>query len=400
MAADGTAQNAPYSKALKQAFWLTLFSLLCANQTLKWGLGLVGPTYNEAALRLAAGISPYLPPSDSSYIDWFQYPPFCAWIYWPLTQLPPVWHGFVWMTVNAFFFWFGISRWQVLRRADKKNFKWLLLFILLCGMELEGSIRSRQINPLFLGCILLGVRDYFERRNWGAATWLMIGTGIKVLPILFAVLLLFPVRRRFWMACVCMGLAVVVLPCLTLGTQGISLFFEWVNHLLNNVAPTFGQGDIASALNKFDVPKPLALLVRHVILTTSAVVLVVMRLRADKEFPWEVWISIGLTAILLCSPKTEDQTFVLFAPLCLFFGKYARAHFQKGNYVPLAGYVIAVLFVSGMHNDLFFPRLIWPALRYNLWLKPYGTLVAWVWLIVPQIMRLPFPRFSYFTTPK
>jgi hypothetical protein len=389
---DSVDLKTPYSLALRQSVLLTFFSLLCVNQVLFAGLGLVGPTYNEAALRFASGMSPYLAPSAPG-AEWYHYPPLFIWLYWPLTLLPPVAHGAVWMAINIFVFWFGISRWQILRPSDKKNFKWMLLFVLLCGMELECAVRARQANPLFVGCILLGVRDYMERRDWGAGTWLMLGTGIKVLPIVIAALLFFPIRRRFWIACVCMGIVVVLLPSLTLGLKGITLFFTWAQHVQSNVMPEFGQGDIASALYKLGVEKPIALFFRHSILAITVVVAILNRLKGEEDFPWEMWLSLGLLALVLCSPKTEDQTFVLFAPICLLFGRHTRNQFLQGNRWPLVGYIASVFLVSFLHNDLFLPRLLWSGFRYQLWTKPFGALIAWFWVVTPLIIRL-VPHFS------
>jgi hypothetical protein len=387
-ASEGPHSRSPYPLAVRQALLLTVFSLLCVSNTWHWGLGIVGPTFAEGALRLAAGISPYLPPA-STLTDQFQYPPFFAWIYLPLTKLSPVLHGLVWMGINAFVFWLGVSRWQLIRRSDKTNFKWALLFVGLCAFELEGTLRYRQSNALIAGFILLGISDYAEDRNWGAATWLLLGTAVKVTPILFAALLFFPIRRKFLGACLVMGLVVVLAPALSHGTRGVELFFEWIAHMQRVVIPTFGATDMASVATRFGIlEKANALLARHVVLISSFAVLVLARVRNRKEFSWDLWIPVALCWLLLCSPKTEQPTFVLFAPVCLFFGRYVRESWKEGNYFPAVGYVLAFFLVSGVHNDIFFPRRIWPQyFKFSVDTKAFGAFVAWAWLMPPLVRR-------------
>lgn len=383
---DSWSLGAPYSLALKQSFFLTLFTLFCIHKTFGWGLGLCAPTFEEGALRFVHGISPYLSPLNP-LADRFQYPPFFAWMYYPFTQMTPIVHGVAWMTLNTFIFWLGVSRWLALRPSDRRNFKWNLLFFALCAMEMEMAIRFRQNNAIHTGCILLGVREYVDRRDWRAAAWLLFGTGIKVLPIVFAFLLLFPIRPRFWLACIVMGLTIVLAPSLTAGTWGIKMFSNWVNHMFIVVIPTQGQQDIASVAERIGIQKIIAVALQRGIFVLTAAVLLLTRFFSKKEFPWDLWIPLVFMAILLCSPKTEAPSFVMFAPFCVFYGIYLRRTWGKGNYFALMGYVFSILLVSGVHNDLFFLKYFWP-ISFSMETKPYGTVVAWLALMIPLTKQL------------
>ena len=52
------------------------------------------------------------------------------------------------------------------------------------------------------------------------------------------------------------------------------------------------------------------------------------------------------------------------------------------------GYVLPILLVSGVHNDLFFLKHFSPIFRFSMETKPYGTLVAWLALMIPLTKRL------------
>jgi hypothetical protein len=88
--------------------------------------------------------------------------------------------------------------------------------------------------------------------------------------------------------------------------------------------------------------------------------------------------------IILCSPKTEDPSYVMYTPFCLFYGRYMLQSWRERNYLPAVGYLLPIMYVSGVHNDLFFPKLIWKQLEFSMITKPYGGMIAWTALFIPM----------------
>lgn len=369
---------------LRFAFLLTCLSwALVAPRLWKSSTNIVTGTYQLASQRAVSGRTPYekIPPQTNS--DVFKYSPAFGFLYAPIEALPNRLEALVWAFLNAFIFWFGLLQW-----FHWKSFrpKFLAVGVLiLASMELDGSLHYQQINALLVGLLMIGVARFRDLRLVPSGALLALATNLKLLPALFVGFLLFPLRKPFLKGLISVSLPLLLIPSLRVGVlAGIEWHWQWFKVILADTRSP-GLFDVQSVLERFSFG-PLAKIIRLGILTSSLVFLFYFRpqKRGPADF-WNAWLALGLTTLLLCSPRTESPTFVLMAPCYVLLAAELLAMHSK---VPernlLWGlYLIGAFFVSLSYNDLW-PKALWNPARYLYNTKTLGVLPFWflsAWLL-------------------
>lgn len=149
-------------------------------------------TYAFGSGQFWAGLSPYADSRGAG--DWFKYSPFFAWFYTPFAKLNSSLQAGLWEVFNIICFWTGVSVWFPWKKLDSK---WLWLGFLFCSMEADGSLRYQQINACLVGLTLLGLYLYRTQRLRSAGLLVTTATNVKILPRLFLIGLLAPVRKKY-----------------------------------------------------------------------------------------------------------------------------------------------------------------------------------------------------------
>jgi hypothetical protein len=172
---------------------------------------------------------------------------------------------------------------------------------------------------------------------------------------LFALLLHF--RWRYWLGALCGGLVVLFLPALWVGwTHNINMHIAWVKVVFEN----FNQEhvlDMASAFGRVGLPT-IGMVLNKIVFFVTLVVFPVYAFlggTAAQAFPkgapkvgidWIPWITFGVSAMLLTSPRTEMYTFVMLAPsyLLMFYWCWK----SERRFARYAGTMaVAILAVTG-----------------------------------------------------
>jgi hypothetical protein len=283
-------------------------------------------TYATGGSRFFEGLTPYILPQAGQPLDLFCYPPFAAMGFGALMRIAtffsiPQWQStlYLWILLNAFFFWWGVSRWIDLRKRGA----FALVALFAAFAELDTSIWYCQVNPLVAGVVLLGIAAYRDGKPERAAGWLALGTAIKVLPGLFALALFFRCheggrfRTRFRASFLAGLLAAFFLPALVVGVPRDLVFHrEWLAIFFREAIDLGGRLDLGSALAHYGHPLLGALMRYGILVATLAGVIA----GAREDLAYEAWVSLGLAGLLLASPRTEQPTFVLLAPVYLLLG--------------------------------------------------------------------------------
>jgi len=348
----------------KQVLFLVLWSFLLVTPKLATtGIEIVTQTYREGAVRFWGGGNPYASPQLG---DWFLYSPFFAMAYGALAHLPSKPQALLWALLNTVVFWTGVSSWFRFHR-ESSWVSWLALIG--CSMELDGSLRYQQINPLLTGMILLGLAAYRDG-NLTKAGWLLaLGCNIKLLPAAFAGPLLVPLRKRYLFSLVGFSIFLILLPALAVGIRA-NLLLHWRQWL--SLSGDLSQRkllDIATVSWRLGWPL-LGKVFWGIVASATAGLMIGMRVSFQRgPFPWGLWISIGLSSLLLLSPRTESPTFVLLGPVYLFLAG------EKG-WLGRGATLISIFFVSVIYNS------IWPSFLklpiQEFWAsKALGTLLLW-----------------------
>ncbi len=336
------------------------------------GTNIVTETYRQATLRFFAGQLPYgLMPGG----DFFQYSPFFCVFYAPFAWLPLKTQALAWALANSYLFWIGVLVW-IPWQDDRVKQRWpLIVALVVASMELNISLLYQQVNALLIGLILLGLHAYRHKRYAIAGVVLGLASILKVLPLLFALALLFPFRRNYWMA---LGASLFV-------TIGIPEFFgpnaDWMSlqwlETLKRASEMIrdNQLDIISTTKRLGWSAVSSLVLKWGVIAFTIPLFFKEPLRGSPR--WEVWITLGICLLLLVSPRSESPTFVLLAPSYPLMAVYLLrqpASWNRALFLSLLS--ISALAITVIFTDLW-PRSIPNALRVHYLGKPVGTLLLW-----------------------
>jgi len=351
------------------------------------GTNIVTETYRQATLRFFSGQSPFgLMPGG----DFFLYSPFFCLIYAPFAWLPLKTQALAWGLFNVSAFWAGLFCW-IGKDPKWKALKWpLVLGLVIASMELNISLLYQQMNAFLIGLILWGVASYRDKR-WGRAGIILgLASGIKVLPFLFAVLLLFPGKRRYWVGLGGGLLLAFLLPALIVNPfRDWQLFQEWIVTLRGaSTMVRASQLDIVSTASRMGFGE-MGISLKWVVAIISLALMANERRRPSPR--WEPWLALGVCFLLLLSPRSESPTFVLLAPayplLLAYLGGEERSPRRTAMLVTL---FMAAGMVTLIFTDLW-PRAIPNVLRDGYLGKTLGTLVLWGLAAATMIPRNSSP---------
>jgi hypothetical protein len=353
-----------------QALFLAVLSLSAVAPMLAHrGLDVVTRTYTEGATRLAEGASPYAPPSEGR--DVFKYSPTFALLYRPFTELPPAAHAIAWAFLNALVFWLGVSVWWRASRSTRWSDG---VALVIAAMELDISLRYQQVNALLAGLTLLALHEVKAGALRRGGLSLSLAANLKLLPGLFLAGLWVPPRRNFVVASLLGLLAWALLPVLSVGWgANWALHREWVALLRADVGSA-GLLDLRTVVDRWGV-EGLGAVLRGVVAVVSLGVFLGLRWkhrhRAIEAFPWAIWYGLGMSTILLLSPRTESPTFVLLAPAYVLL-----AWELTGKTAWLVPLFIAMLSITACYTDLW-PRFVWDPRTTAYASKTLGTFLLW-----------------------
>ncbi len=335
------------------------------------GTNIVTQTYERAAQRFEKRVDIYQSPGGRG--DQFKYSPFFAMGYVPFTWVGDSSQALLWALFNIWIFWLGITQWFLFQRTSSR---WMGFALLLCAMELNGSVRYQQVNALMTGLILLGLASLRDGRPAGAGGWLALATNLKILPALFAGALLLPIRRRYADALITWSLGLLVLPGIWLGVRGTrEALLHWAGVLLGDLQ-TKGLLDIRTVLATWGWPG-LGEGMRVGVLFLSLSILLALRLRLRAAFPWGLFYTVAASCLLLWNPRSESPTFVLIAPAYLFLVAFALQSSARDRKIVLAVVGVCAFFITFCFSDLW-PKSVWDPREMGFFTKPLGALVVWL----------------------
>ncbi|HYC50756.1 MAG TPA: glycosyltransferase family 87 protein [Gemmatimonadaceae bacterium] len=157
--------------------------------------------FRASSYNLLAGRDLYV--ANATHHDFFKYSPTFALLFTPFAVLPFGLGLLLWNAVNAGALWAALGRILDGRQA--------FIARLIVTMDLVGSMQNVQSNALSAGLMILAFADLNDRREARAATWITLGTIIKIFPIIAGVFAAFrPYRlpRFVLFAVVAAGVAV------------------------------------------------------------------------------------------------------------------------------------------------------------------------------------------------
>jgi hypothetical protein len=336
------------------------------------GTNIVTETYRLGALRLLTNDCPYRLPLGGG--DRFEYSPFFALIYLPLSMLPAKAQALTWALVNCLIFWWGVCSWF---RIERQTSRWLILAFLACSVEANISLLYQQINAAIIGLMLISFARFRDGHTFLAGILLTLATNIKPLPALTAFALLFTFNRNFFLGCFFGSLLCLFAPVLWIGWgTNWTYHVAWYGTLKETmILFRLEQVDIATLLGRVGWGG-VGTVLQYTILGLTALTLIWAALQ--KNIPWAAWIATATSGLLISSPRSESPTFVLIAPAYLFLTSLIEDETRSR---PWRSVLFGVLYFSAFLTTFCFtdlwPKRIWNPLALHYATKTIGTTLMW-----------------------
>jgi hypothetical protein len=220
-----------------------------------------------------------------------------------------LWVPGAWVFASTILFFAGLGRWF---DFSKKTSLLLPVALVAAMTDLLVSTGAYQINAIGIGLTLLGLAEYRDGRHATAGALLLLAANIKVYPVVFFVILALRFKPGYWIGALCAGIAAFIIPAFFVGwTHNFNTHVAFARSLLET-SGSYQILDIRSSFERVGLALPgvvLHWLVAMVSLAAFGVYGVVSRAP-----DWRPWLSCGVAAILLLSPKTEVYTYVFLAP--------------------------------------------------------------------------------------
>jgi hypothetical protein len=335
----------------------------------------VTPNYFGAALRFMAGRDLYEPGSGG-----YLYPPPFAVLYVPFTSLPVPLGDVIWRWVNLGLFVTGLVRIASLPRSGPGPPLFALLTVLSIPASLS-SARNGQVNMTETGLLLHAAVDVACGRLWRPAILLAFGTVLKPIALVPA-LLWGALRPSFlWRFLVALAAGAALPFGFASPAYVLHQYQGFVDKMVVASAPVDQSFcDIGGLVESFGLQVSEATL-RIVRAATAPLTLalsaVAWKRFAEPERSLHV-LGFATSYILLMSPRTETNGYVMLAPVvAVFAGRLWGVAGRRGEFWML------VLLVVGLGADNYpFHH------QTDYWLKPALTLLWAGWLAA----RTFYPR--------
>lgn len=331
--------------------------------------------YIRAGIYFGQGLDPYVETLRFGASNQFKYSPLFAMAVAPLRHVAPSAVLHLWVLSGAVVFWWGVVRWVPL---TWRPWWGLTVALLACAVELTTSLGIYQINAVIVGLTLLGLAECRDGRGASGGALLMLATNLKVFPVIF---LLAGVRRGGWQYLVgatATGLVSFLLPALVVGLQAnLELHLSWLSQITHD---TVGAGilDVSSALARVGAPRLGCVMWWAIFWTALLLFGLVAAQRQALGTAWGAWISLGLCAFVLLSPRTEVATFVVVGPVyVLLVVTLVDLQAWRPKAVALLALGVAMYLVSWHSNPLNDRNFVVSELPARGW-RVSGTLILFV----------------------
>ena len=364
-------------RAVKAAWiaWAALFvataAIIAAGSTRS-----VIPAYRLGAENWLAGRSLY----DGMGVGGFVYLPQSAVLFMPFSLFPAVAGEVLWRLANIGVFAAGLLRFGRLggeRTGD-------LLFPLMSAAAVPlvwDCARNGQATLAMAGLMLLAVVDMARASWWRAALWLALAAAVKPLVVVLILLAAAIEPSLRWRVTAALGV-VVAAPFLMQRPDYVIQQYAgfWQNSMQAAHVGVAAQGwsHPFSALRVAGivVPEKVQTAVRLAAAPATLGLIAVARRRLTPDRAAVYLYSLAAAYLLLFSPRTENNTHMLFAPSIAFFLAEAVLVTKRRADV-LWTALTAVAFIAGRPIQ----RLLAPQAE-QVWLSPLLAVLFTGYLLI------------------
>jgi hypothetical protein len=282
--------------------------------------------YWAAGEAFKNGLNPYTYTARYDSQSQFKYSPLFALGMAFLSQVQPIVLSIaLWTLLSITAFLVGLFRWVDWRATPTPL---MPLVLLACFIDLGVCLWANQANALVIGLALVGLANYRDQRFFAAGFTLMLATNLKIYPGVFLFALCMLGNRRYWLGALICAVGSFLMPSLFVGLSADWTIHQSWLHLLMQEVHSNGILDLRSAFLRVGLVQLGQRLPWIIGLVSIPLFLLVRNLDLAD---WRPWITLGCSATLLISPKSEVFTYVLLAPCYVLMAM----HCAESKYKPL-----------------------------------------------------------------
>jgi len=332
----------------------------------------VVPAYRLGALNWLAGRGLY----DGTGIGGFVYFPQAAILFIPFAMVSQTAGEVLWRLVNIAVFAAGLKSFACL--AGERSGKELFPLMTLAALPLAWDCaRNGQATLALAGLMLLGVVDIARTRWLRATLWLAIGLAVKPLVIVLILLIMAVYRPITWR--LLLGIAALELSPFLMQYPGYvlqqySACFQNMTTAAHVSVIAHGWTTPFTALRTIagiDVPERIQTAIRLLAAGGTLALCFYTRKRHDNVHSAVYIYSLAVLYLMLFSPRTENNTYVMLGPaIAVFLATAFQIEKRTGEVILLA----AILLVIVAQRPI--ERFLAPQAEH-VWLSPLmGTCFA------------------------
>lgn len=355
--------------------WVVLFLVTAAVITAGSERSVV-INYRLAALDWLAGRGLY----NFNGVGGFVYLPQAAMLFIPFAMLPPVAGEVLWRLFTIAIFAVSLSRFAIL--AGERTGKTLFPLMSLAAIPLVWDCaRNGQSTLIMTAMMLLAVIDVARCRWWRATLWLVLGVAFKPLAIVLVLLIMAIDRPMTWRV----GLALAATALAPFALQHPGYVLDQYSSFLQNsriaahvavVAHGWSSPFNALQLMGIHVPERVQTGVRLAAAFATLALCGLTRRRHDAARSAVFVFSLATAYIILFSPRTEENTYMMLGPsLALFLAQAFLIEKRTGEGALLTGIALAIV-GSRLTEHLLTPH------AGTGWLSPLMATCFLVYLLV------------------
>jgi hypothetical protein len=301
------------------------------------GFSTVMKNYYIGGFSFIKGFNPYEVTLRNGASDQFKYSPFFALIAGGMSLIPTEWLKLVmivWQLLSITVFSIGLSCW-----SHWLSWKPIAVYVTLiaCVIDLLTSMYVYQINAIIIGLTLIALAAYREHKFLTAGALLVIAANLKVYPVIFLFgLAIACAPLRFWLGGLVAGLIVLFLPASVVGfLHNFLMHWEWLKVISHD---STGEAvlNLTSAFSRINIAgynlTPIGQIIQYFVSIVTMLIFTahafLTRKDAGEKILWIPWITLGIAALILISPRTEVFTYALLAPCYLLMSEWCAQHIE------------------------------------------------------------------------
>jgi hypothetical protein len=343
--------------------WAALFFITSAI-ILAGSVRTVVPAYRYGAIAWLSGANLY----DGTGMGGFVYLPQAAILFVPFAVVSPLVGEVLWRLVDIGLFALGLHAFS--RLASRKPGKDLFPLMTLVAIPLAWDCaRNGQATLAMTGLLLIALADGARCRWWRAVLWLCLGMAIKPLIIVPALLLMAIERPMRWR----LAAGLMLTALLPFAVQSPAYAVQQYAACFSNMSAAAHMGVVAvgwttpfTALRVagIAVPEQVQTVIR-LVFAAGTLALCFYSHRRDDRNRFAVYLfSFSALYLMLFSPRTENNTYVMLAPV---FGVFLGSAFLTGRRTGegiLLSFLLLVLLSSRPISKIIAPH------AEQIWIPP------------------------------